>query len=83
MMHEQQASPKPDARRPRSTAADQRLTIGEVTEELGVSGATSYRWRACLKGPANLRLTNGTIRIRRSALKAFLATCDQHGGLPR
>lgn len=65
------------ATRARSTARDELLTIAEVCEELGIARATFYRWRAHRKGPASLRLPNGTVRIRRSALTAFIASCEE------
>ncbi|MEY9934171.1 excisionase family DNA binding protein [Catenulispora sp. GP43] len=63
------------AKRGRSTASDELLSIAEVCDELGVSRATFYRWRAHRKGPESLRLPNGTVRIRRSALEQFLTAC--------
>ncbi|GAA1990329.1 helix-turn-helix domain-containing protein [Catenulispora subtropica] len=65
------------ATKARSTARDELLTILEVCEELGIARATFYRWRAHRKGPASLRLPNGTVRIRRSALTAFIAACEE------
>ncbi|WP_194891346.1 helix-turn-helix transcriptional regulator [Catenulispora pinisilvae] len=67
---------KPRAATARSTPHDELLSINEVCEELGVARATFYRWRAHRKGPASLRLPNGTVRIRRSALTAFIAACE-------
>jgi len=61
----------------RSSADDRLLTIPQVIVELGVSRATFYRWRSRRKGPASLRLPNGSIRIRRSDLDAFLADCAE------
>lgn len=60
-------------------ARDELLTIREVCDELGIARATFYRWRAHRKGPASLRLPNGTVRIRRSALTAFIASCEEAG----
>ncbi|MEZ0108592.1 putative DNA-binding transcriptional regulator AlpA [Catenulispora sp. EB89] len=62
--------------RARSAPRDELLSIIEVCEELGIARATFYRWRAHRKGPASLRLPNGTVRIRRSALTAFIAACE-------
>jgi predicted DNA-binding transcriptional regulator AlpA len=56
---------------------DELLSIIEVCEELGIARATFYRWRAHRKGPASLRLPNGTVRVRRSALTAFIAACEE------
>lgn len=67
----------PRALRAASTPQEELLTIIEVCEELGIARATFYRWRAYRKGPASLRLPNGTVRIRRSALTAFIASCEE------
>lgn len=67
-------------RRPEPTARllprDELLSIAEVCEELGIARATFYRRCAQRKGPASLRLPNGTVRIRRSALTASIAACE-------
>jgi len=64
-------------RLPRGSADDPLLSIPQVIAELGISRATFYRWRSLRKGPAGLRLPNGSIRIRRSDLDAFLAACEE------
>jgi predicted DNA-binding transcriptional regulator AlpA len=61
---------------------DQLLTIPQVCAELGdgerpLSRATFYRWRATGKGPKSLKLPNGQVRVRRSALEKFLAGCEE------
>lgn len=56
---------------------DELLTIPEVLKELRVPRATFYRWRELGKAPKCLKLPNGQIRIRRSALDAFLVTCQE------
>lgn len=59
------------------------LTITEVCAELRgedgkpLSRATFYRWRALGKAPKCLKLPNGKIRIRRSDLDRFLASCGE------
>lgn len=63
--------------RRRDSARSELLTIPQVIAELGVSRATFYRWRSRRRGPASLRLPNGSIRIRRSDLDAFLAGCEE------
>ena len=65
------------ARRIRGSADDPLLSIPQVVAELGISRATFYRWRSLHKGPACLRLPNGSIRVRRSDLDAFLAMCEE------
>ena len=54
------------------TPADPLLTIEEVTAELQVSRAAFYRWRRQGAGPAVVRLPGGGVRVRRSALTAWL-----------
>ncbi len=56
-------------------ARDQRrdmMTIPEVIDELGVARATFYRWRQLGLGPRSLKLPNGQVRIRRSALEEWI-----------
>ena len=53
-------------------APDALLTIEEVIAELRVSRAAFYRWRRRGTGPAEVRLPGGGVRIRRSALQAWL-----------
>jgi predicted DNA-binding transcriptional regulator AlpA len=43
-----------------------------VTAELRVSRAAFYRWRRQGAGPAAVRLPGGGVRVRRSALTAWL-----------
>jgi excisionase family DNA binding protein len=51
---------------------DPLLTIDEVIAELRVSRAAFYRWRRQGAGPAVVRLPGGGVRVRRSALTAWL-----------
>ncbi len=53
------------------------LTIEEVIAELRVSRAAFYRWRRRGTGPAEVRLPGGGVRIRRSALQAWLCRLEQ------
>jgi predicted DNA-binding transcriptional regulator AlpA len=60
---------------------DDLLSLPQVLAELGdgqkpLSRATFYRWRATGKGPRSIKLPNGKLRIRRSALDAFLRSCE-------
>lgn len=63
--------------------ADPLLTIAEVCAVLRdddgkpLSRATFYRWRTLGKAPRCLKLPNGQIRIRRSALDRFLDECAE------
>ena len=62
---------------------DELLTIAEVCAELRdddgrpLSRATFYRWRATGKAPKCLKLPNGQIRVRQSALDRFLDLCAE------
>ena len=58
-------------------ARDELLTIPEVIDELRIARATFYSWRATGKGPRCVKLPNGTIRIRRSELDRFIASCEE------
>jgi excisionase family DNA binding protein len=58
-------------------APDALLTIEEVIAELRVSRAAFYRWRRRGTGPAEVRLPGGGVRIRRSALGAWLCRLEQ------
>jgi len=49
------------------------MTVEQVVEELGVSRSTWDKWRAKGTAPEALRLPNGSLRIRRDALEAWLA----------
>lgn len=41
------------------------MTITDVSEELGVSRSTLYKWVALGKGPTFKKLPNGSLRVRR------------------
>ena len=53
------------------------LTIDEVIAELRVSRAAFYRWRRQGAGPAVVRLPGGGVRVRRSALTAWLRRLEE------
>jgi excisionase family DNA binding protein len=59
------------------TADDPLLTIDEVIAELRVSRAAFYRWRRQGAGPPAVRLPGGGVRVRRSALTAWLRRPEQ------
>jgi predicted DNA-binding transcriptional regulator AlpA len=62
---------------------DELLTIAEVCALLRdddgkpLSRKTFYRWRSLGRAPRCLKLPNGQIRIRRSALDRFLDQCAE------
>lgn len=56
----------------RGRVRDELLSVAQVLEELGVPRSTFYRWRQLRIGPASIKLPNGQVRIRRSALDEWL-----------
>jgi excisionase family DNA binding protein len=50
------------------------LTLTQVAAELKISREALYRWRRRGTGPPSIRLPGGAVRIRRSALHAWLRT---------
>ncbi|MGH3283281.1 MAG: helix-turn-helix transcriptional regulator [Streptosporangiaceae bacterium] len=59
------------------TADDPLLTIEEVIAEVRVSRAAFYRWRRQEAGPPVVRLPGGGVRVRRSALTAWLRRLEE------
>ncbi len=60
---------------PRKPSADRRdlLTLAEVLEELNdVSKSTFFRWKATGKAPRTIKYPNGSLRVRRADLDAWL-----------
>ena len=53
---------------------DTLLTIAEVLTELQVARSTFDTWRGLGSAPECIKLPNGQIRVRRSALEAWLAS---------
>ncbi len=60
-----------------SPASRTQLTIAQVCEELHVSRSTFYDWRAKGKAPRCMKLPNGEIRVRRTELDRWLASCEE------
>jgi predicted DNA-binding transcriptional regulator AlpA len=54
-------------------AADPLLTLAEVLAELKTARSTFDTWRVLGTAPECIKLPNGQLRIRRSALDAWLA----------
>ena len=52
------------------------LTVPEVLAELRVSRSTWFYWRQIGKGPRAIKLPNGELRIRRSALYEWLGELE-------
>lgn len=53
-------------------AGDELLTVTEVLQQIRVAPATWYRWRQTRQAPRAIKLPNGELRIRRSALAKWL-----------
>ncbi|MFF5217078.1 MULTISPECIES: helix-turn-helix transcriptional regulator [unclassified Micromonospora] len=53
------------------------LTVPEVLAELRVSRSTWFYWRQTGKGPRVIKLPNGQLRVRRSALGRWLGDLEQ------
>ena len=68
-----------DGRRPVDrSSGDELLTVADVLDELnGVARSTFNKWRAVGCAPRSIRLPNGELRIRRSALNAWLAEFEE------
>jgi excisionase family DNA binding protein len=52
--------------------ATERLTVADVSAELGISRSTFYEWRAKKRALRCIKLPNGDLRIRRSELDRWL-----------
>lgn len=48
------------------------LTIPELCEELQISRSTFYQWRQKGRAPKCVSLPNGSLRVRRTDLEAWL-----------
>ena len=55
---------------------DELLSIRQVIAEIGVPRSTFYRWRQLGIGPKSIKLPNGQIRVRRSALERWLRSLE-------
>jgi predicted DNA-binding transcriptional regulator AlpA len=56
---------------------EEKLTIAEIIEDLGIPPSTFYRWRATGKGPRAIKLPNGAVRVRRSEYERWLAALEE------
>ncbi|MEV1071704.1 helix-turn-helix transcriptional regulator [Micromonospora parva] len=53
------------------------LTVPEVLAELRVPRSAWFYWRQTGKGPRVIKLPNGQLRVRRSALGRWLGDLEQ------
>jgi len=49
-----------------------KLTVGEVCDDLQIAPSTFYEWRTKGTGPRCIKLPNGQLRVRRADLEAWL-----------
>ena len=54
-----------------------KLTIAEVCADLGISRRTFYEWRMKKRAPKCITLPNGSLRIRRSEYRRWLASREE------
>ena len=66
----------PAAIRPRPGRVDL-LTLAEVLAELDVPKSTFFRWKAIGKAPRTIKYPNGTLRVRRRDLDAWLTAHEE------
>ena len=53
------------------------LTLAEVLAELGVPKSTFFRWKAIGRAPQTIKYPNGSLRVRRRDLEAWLANHEE------
>ncbi|MBQ1157155.1 helix-turn-helix domain-containing protein [Streptomyces sp. A73] len=53
------------------------MKLPEVLDEIGISKAAFYRWRARGKAPKCRKLPNGQLRFRRADVDAWLDSCEE------
>jgi excisionase family DNA binding protein len=59
------------------TRPQDRLTIPQLCNELGISRSTFYEWRAKGRAPRCIKLPNGEIRIRRTEFERWLDSLEE------
>jgi predicted DNA-binding transcriptional regulator AlpA len=70
-------APAPHARRARPAQRAGRLD--EVLAELDLPRSTFFRWKATGKAPRTIKYPNGSLRVRRSDLDAWIAAHEEVG----
>lgn len=72
------ARPRPSRTRPHPAPGTRdKLTVTEVCAELGIAASTFYEWRVKGTGPRCIKLPNGQLRIRRTALETWLTAREE------
>ncbi|MEV4253257.1 helix-turn-helix domain-containing protein [Spirillospora sp. NPDC049652] len=59
------------------TERPERLTLAEVCAEIRISRSTFYEWRAKGRAPKCSKLPNGDLRVNRTDLDAWWASCGE------
>jgi predicted DNA-binding transcriptional regulator AlpA len=57
--------------------ADELLTLSQVLTELDVPRSSFFRWKAIGKAPRTIKYPNGSLRVRRRDLDAWLAAHEE------
>ena len=60
------------------TSRSELLALAEVLAELDVPKSTSFRWKALGPAPRTIKYPNGSLRVRRSELEAWIAAHEQN-----
>ena len=55
-----------------SRRTDELLTLADVLAELDVPKSTFFRWKAIGKAPKTIKYPNGSLRVRRRDLDAWI-----------
>jgi len=61
----------------RSLRERDKLTVAEVCADLGISRRTFYEWRMKNRAPKCITSPNGSLRIRRSEYRRWLASREE------
>ena len=61
----------------RTAAPRPYLTLAEVLAELEIPKSTFFRWKATGQAPRTIKLPNGSLRIRRRDLDAWLSEREE------